>query len=59
MNRKCTKWSYNIPNVLKILQMAINISTFSNLRYSKIYPNLAFWFENKPSGNLDGNAGHS
>jgi hypothetical protein len=28
-----------------------NISTFSNLRHFKIYPNRDFWFENKPSGN--------
>jgi hypothetical protein len=27
------------------------MSTFSNLRPSKIYPNWYFWFENKPSGN--------
>jgi hypothetical protein len=25
--------------------------TFSNLRPPKIYPNLDFWFESKPSGN--------
>jgi hypothetical protein len=34
-----------------IFQMAKNISTFSNLRPSKIYPKSDFWFENKPSGN--------
>jgi hypothetical protein len=28
-----------------------NISAFSILRPSKIYPNWDFWFENKPSGN--------
>jgi hypothetical protein len=33
-----TKWSYNIQ-------------TFFILRPSEIYPNLDFWFENKPSGN--------
>jgi hypothetical protein len=27
------------------------ISTFSNLRPSKIYPKGGFWFEKKPSGN--------
>jgi uncharacterized protein YdaU (DUF1376 family) len=27
------------------------MSTFSNLRPSKIDANLDFWFENKPSGN--------
>jgi hypothetical protein len=32
-----------------------NISTISNLRSSKIYPNWDFWFENKPSGNPDSN----
>jgi hypothetical protein len=44
MNTKCT-------NVRKILLMAINITTFSNLRPTKIYPNWDFWFEKKPSGN--------
>jgi hypothetical protein len=29
----------------------IPLSTFFNLRHSKIYPNLEFWFEKKPSGN--------
>jgi hypothetical protein len=29
----------------------LNISTFSNLGPSKIYPNWDFWFEKKPSGN--------
>jgi hypothetical protein len=29
------------------------MSTFSNLRRSKIYPNWCFWFENKPSGDPD------
>jgi hypothetical protein len=29
------------------------MSRLSNLRQSKIYPNLDFWFENKPSGNPD------
>jgi hypothetical protein len=28
-----------------------NISTFYDLRPSKIYPTWEFWFENKPSGN--------
>jgi hypothetical protein len=27
------------------------VSAFSNLRPTNIYPNLDFWFENKPSGN--------
>jgi hypothetical protein len=31
--------------------MAINRQTSSIARPSKIYPNLYFWFENKPSGN--------
>jgi hypothetical protein len=31
--------------------MAVNISTFSNLRPSKIDTNWDYWFENKPSGN--------
>jgi hypothetical protein len=52
MNTKCTKWSQNIPNDRKLFQMAVNyINTFYNLRPSKIYPNLDFWFENKKSGN--------
>jgi hypothetical protein len=29
------------------------LSTFYNLRPSKIYPNWDFWFENKTSGNPD------
>jgi hypothetical protein len=40
-----------MPNDLKIFQMAKNISTFSNLRPSKIYTNWYFGFETKPSGN--------
>jgi hypothetical protein len=58
MNTKCTEWSENIPNVCKISQMSVkyskwpkNMSTCSNLRPSKIYPNWDFWFEKKPSGN--------
>jgi hypothetical protein len=51
MNTKCTKGALKIPNVHKIFQMAINTSTFSNLRPSKIYPNWDIWSENKPSGN--------
>jgi hypothetical protein len=31
--------------------MAIKYINISNLRPSKIYPNLDFWFGNKPSGN--------
>jgi hypothetical protein len=58
LNTKCTKWSYNIPNVCKGFQMAIKyISTFSNLRPSKIYPNWDFWFVKKPSGNPGFEAG--
>jgi hypothetical protein len=47
---KCTKWTQYVPNGHKISQMSIkykkwpkNISTFSNLRPSKIYPNWDFW----------------
>jgi hypothetical protein len=36
-----SKWTYTIP-------------IFSVSRHFKIYPNLAFLFENKPSGNPDG-----
>jgi hypothetical protein len=55
---KCTKSTQNVPNGHKISQISLkyskwlqNISTFSNLRPSKIYPNSDVWFENKPSGN--------
>jgi cytochrome c len=48
----------NIPNDRKLYQMAIkykkwsqNIPKFSIRWPSKIYPNLDFWFESKPSGN--------
>jgi hypothetical protein len=44
-NHKYIKWS-------KIYQMAIKLPTSSLARPSKIYPNLDFWLENKPSGNL-------
>jgi hypothetical protein len=27
------------------------VSTFSNLKPSQIFPNWDFWFESKPSGN--------
>jgi hypothetical protein len=30
--------------------MALNLSTSFVARHSKIYTNLGFWFENKPSG---------
>jgi hypothetical protein len=51
--------NYNtLPNGHKMYQMAVKYSkwpqnkpTFSNLRFSRIYPNLDFGFENKPSGN--------
>jgi hypothetical protein len=36
---------------VKYSQRPYNISTFSNLRPSKICTNWNFWFENKPSGN--------
>jgi hypothetical protein len=55
---KYTKLPQNIPNVNKIYQKSVkwtkcpkNIPTSSIARPSKIYPNLDFWFENKPSGN--------
>jgi hypothetical protein len=55
--KNCTKRQQNGH---KIFQMPVknsqwpqNISTFSNLRSSKIYPNWYFGFENKPSGNPD------
>jgi hypothetical protein len=57
---KCTKSTQNVPNGRKISQSFLkyykwpqNISTFTHLRPSKIYPNWDFWFENKPSGNPD------
>jgi hypothetical protein len=62
-----TQTGKNVPNKHKMYQMVKkylnismkyyrwpkNISTFSNLRRSKIYPNWDFWFEKKPSGNPD------
>jgi hypothetical protein len=45
---KYPKCPSNIPNGHKI-----GISSISNLRPSKIYPNWDFWFEKKPSGNPD------
>jgi hypothetical protein len=47
------------PMVIKFPKCPLNIlnghtipiSTFFNIRPSKIYPNLDFWFENKPFGN--------
>jgi hypothetical protein len=39
MNKKCTKWSYNIPNVCKIFQMAIKYINSFQSRASQIYPN--------------------
>jgi hypothetical protein len=55
MYQMTTKCSFqivnNIPHVCKILQMAVNLSTISKLRPSKIYPNRDFWFENNSSGN--------
>jgi hypothetical protein len=66
---KIPKWEkytilpQNIPNVHKIYQKYVkwtecpyNIPTSSIARPSKIYPNLAFWFENKPSGNPANNS---
>jgi hypothetical protein len=56
--KKCTKSTPNVPSGHKISQMYVkyskctkNISTFSNLRPSKIYPKWEFRFENKTSGN--------
>jgi hypothetical protein len=47
-----------LPNGLEIYQMTVkysklplNMPIVSILRPSKIYPNLNFWSENKPSGN--------
>jgi hypothetical protein len=51
MTIKYTKWPQNISNGRKIDQMVKKYIIFSNLSPSKIYPNLDFWFENKPSGN--------
>jgi hypothetical protein len=57
---KCTKSTQMyIPNGHKISQMSvkysnghkIHISTFPNLRQSKICPEWDFWFEKQPSGN--------
>jgi hypothetical protein len=53
MTTKYTKWPKNISNGRKIDQIVIKYKNkrFSIARPSKIYPNLDFWFENKPSGN--------
>jgi hypothetical protein len=40
-------------------QVSKNISTSSVARPSNIYPNLDFWFENKPSGNPAANCNHT
>jgi hypothetical protein len=40
-----------MPNGRKTFQMDINISTSPIERPYKIYQNLDFWFENRPSGN--------
>jgi hypothetical protein len=36
---------------VKYSKRSLNLSRFSKLRPSKIYPNWDFLFENKPSGN--------
>jgi hypothetical protein len=54
-----TKLPQNIPNVNKICipkdrkwtKCPLNIPTSSIAIPSKMYPNLEFWLENKPSGN--------
>jgi hypothetical protein len=51
MNIKCTKWPKIPPMSVKYSKWPKNISTFSNLGVSKIYPKWDFWFEKKPSGN--------
>jgi hypothetical protein len=43
----------NIPMFVKYSRWPRNVSTFSNLRPSKIYTVWDFWFENKPSVNPD------
>jgi hypothetical protein len=48
---KMSQMVIKILNVRKIFQWPYNISTFSNLRLSKIYQNWDIWFENKPYGN--------
>jgi hypothetical protein len=44
----------NTPNNHQIYQMSIKYTNIFDARPSKIYPNLDFWFENTPSGNLGG-----
>jgi hypothetical protein len=55
---KSTKRTQNVPYDHKISQLSVkhskwpsNMSTFSNPRPSKIYPNWNFWVENEPSAN--------
>jgi hypothetical protein len=45
MTTKYTKWPLNIP-------------TFAFPRFSKIYPNWDFWYENIPSGNPETDDGN-
>jgi hypothetical protein len=40
-----------IPNGRKIFQIFIKYNNILHSKASKIYLNLGFWFENKPSGN--------
>jgi hypothetical protein len=47
MNTKCTKWSQNIPNVLKIFQMAINYIHFFQSKALENLPKLEFLVRKK------------
>jgi hypothetical protein len=51
MTTNYTKRQNIIPNGRKILQNVIKYNNIYIPRPSKMYPNLDFWLENKPSGN--------
>jgi hypothetical protein len=53
INTKCTKWSYNIPNVQRIFQMDMKCINIFQSKAFQNWPKLEFWFENKPTGNPD------
>jgi hypothetical protein len=51
MSTTSTEWSQNIPNILKVFQMALKYINIYQSEALKFFPNWDFWFENKPSGN--------
>jgi hypothetical protein len=51
MNTKRTKWSYNIPNALKMSQIAIKYINIFPSKALQNSPNLEFWVWKDSSGN--------